>query len=99
MAHNALGRLEATGVFPEDFLQRIDIAEHSGTDAESIDYLTKEYDERAKQAIKVIAGLFTILIRVAVMGILIFFIFRIFSTYINAINSASDPIVRPRFGN
>ena len=93
------GALEATGVFPEDFLQRIEIAEHSGTDAESIDYLTKEYDERAKQAIKVIAGIFTVLIRVAVMGILILFIFRLFSTYIGAINNASEPIVRPRFGN
>ena len=93
------GALEATGVFPEDFLQRIEIAEHSGTDAESIDYLTKEYDERAKQAIKIIAGIFTVLIRVAVMGILIFFIFRLFSTYIGAINNASEPIVRPRFGN
>ena len=93
------GALEATGIFPDDFLQRIDIAEHSGTDAESIDYLTKEYDERAKRAIKVIAGVFTVLIRIPVMGILIFFIFRLFSTYINALNSASDPIVPPRFGN
>ncbi len=93
------GALGATGIFPDDFLQRIDIAEHSGTDAESIDYLTKEYDERSKQAIRVIAGVFTVLIRVSVMGILIFFIFRLFSTYINAINSASDPIVPPRFGN
>ncbi len=93
------GALEATGIFPDDFLQRIDIAEHSGTDAESIDYLTKEYDERAKRAIKVIAGVFTVLIRISVMGILIFFIFRLFSTYINALNSASDPIVPPRFGN
>ncbi len=93
------GALEATGVFPRDFLDRIDIAEHSGTDAESIDYLTKEYEERAKRAIKVIAGVFTVLIRLAVMGILIFFIFRLFSIYINAINQAADPIVRPRFGN
>lgn len=93
------GALEATGLFPNDFLQRIEIAEHSGTDAESIDYLTKEYDERAKRAIKVIAGFFTVLIRVSVMAILIFFIFRLFSTYINALRGASDPIVPPRFGN
>lgn len=91
--------LEATGVFPNDFLQRIEIAEHSGTDAESIDYMTKDYDERARRAIKVIAGTFTVLIRVAVMAILIFFIFRLAATYLGALNSASEPIVRPRFGN
>lgn len=93
------GALKATNLFPVDFLQRIDIAEHSGTDAESIDHLTKEYDERAKRAIKVIAGICTVLVRLAVMAILIFFIFRLFGTYIGALQGASEPIVRPRFGN
>jgi type II secretory pathway component PulF len=94
------GALQATSLFPDDFIQRIEIAEHSGTDAESIDFLTKEYDERAKRAIKVIAGIATVLIRIAVMGVLIFLIFRLASSYLGALNSAGAPI-NPRgpFGN
>lgn len=92
--------LEATSLFPADFIQRIEIAEHSGTDAESIDFLTKEYDERARRAIKVIAGIATIIIRVSVMAAIIFLIFRLASTYLGALSGASEPIdPHSRFGN
>jgi type II secretory pathway component PulF len=94
------GALQATSLFPKDFISRIEIAEHSGTDAESIDFLTKEYDERAKRAIKVIAGVATVLIRITVMGVLIFLIFRLASSYIGALNSAGAPLnPRSPFGN
>lgn len=86
------GALQATNLFPDDFIQRIEISEHSGTDAESIDYLAQEYDGRAKRAIKAIAGIATVLIWLTVAGVLIFFIFRIAATYINAINGALEPI-------
>jgi type II secretory pathway component PulF len=86
------GTLRATNLFPDDFLQRIEIAEHSGTDAESIDYLAIEYDDRAKRAIKAIAGIATFLIWISVAAAIIFFIFRIAMTYINAINGAMEPI-------
>jgi type II secretory pathway component PulF len=92
--------LEATSLFPKDFIQRIEIAEHSGTDAESIDFLTKEYDERARRAIKVIAGIATILIRLAVMAAIIFLIFRLAATYLGALSGAGEPIdPHSRFGN
>ena len=74
------------------FIGRIEIAEHSGTDAESIEFLANEYDEKAKTAIKVLAGIATILIRVSVMLVLIFLIFRLASVYIGALNSAMAPI-------
>ncbi len=86
------GALQATDLFPVDFIGRIDISEHSGTDAESIAYLAREYDERAKSAIKMIAGAITILIRVTVILVFVFLIFRIASTYINALNGAMEPI-------
>lgn len=86
------GALAATDLFPDDFLQRIEIAEHSGTDAESIDYLTKEYDERAKRAIKAIAGIAAIAIWISVMLMIIFFIFRLAQTYLDALNTAGAPI-------
>ena len=81
------GALQATNLFPDDFIGRIEIAEHSGTDAESIEYLAREYDERAKSAIKMLAGLATILIRVSVILVLVYLIFKIAATYINALDS------------
>lgn len=86
------GAIQATNLFPEDFIGRIEISEHSGTDAESMEYLAREYDERAKTAIKVLSGIATIIIRVTVILIFIFLIFRIAMTYINAINGALEPI-------
>jgi len=86
------GAIEATNLFPDDFISRIEISEHSGTDAESMEYLAREYDERAKTAIKVLAGIATIIIRVTVILVFIFLIFRIAMTYINAINGAMAPI-------
>lgn len=86
------GAIEATEVFPTEFIARVDIAEHSGTDAESMQQLAVEYDERAKTAIKWLTGLATIIIRVGVALFLIFLIFRIASTYIGALNGAMQPI-------
>jgi type II secretory pathway component PulF len=84
--------LQATQLFPEDFIQRIDIAEHAGTDAESIEHLTREYDERAKQAVRVLAGTATVLIRVTVILVLIFLIFRLASTVFGFYSLPDEPI-------
>ena len=86
------GAIEATQLFPSDFIARIEIAEHSGTDAESMGQLAKEYDERAKGAIRWLTGLATILIRVTVTLFLVYLIFKIAGTYLGALNGAFDPI-------
>jgi type II secretory pathway component PulF len=92
------GSLQAMSLFPDDFIARVDISEHSGTDAESMDYLAIEYDERAKTAMKWLAGLATILIRGAIIAFFVFVIFRIASAYLGALNGAFEPI-NPRQGN
>ena len=84
--------IEATNLFPPDFIGRIEISEHSGTDAESMEYLAREYDERAKTAVRVLSGIATIIIRVTVILVFVFLILRIAMTYINALNSAMAPI-------
>ncbi|MGB1924985.1 MAG: type II secretion system F family protein [Rubripirellula sp.] len=84
--------LHATEVLPSDFIQRIDIAELSGVDAESLAHLSKEYDERAKQAIKILSGIATGVIRVTVMGVLIFLIFRIASSVFGFYQIPNEPI-------
>ncbi len=86
------GALRATEVLPSDFIQRVDIAEQAGVDSESLAHLSKEYDERAKQAIKVMTGIATAVIRITVMGLLIFMIFRIASSIFGFYNLPNEPI-------
>jgi type II secretory pathway component PulF len=84
--------LQVTGVFPDEFVQRVDIAEQSGTDAESMEHLSREYDERAKQAMKMLAGVATIVIRVTVMLVLVFLIFRLASSVFGFYQLPNEPI-------
>ncbi len=84
--------LEATAVFPEEFLTQVSVAELSGTDAESIAHVARDYDARAKMATRVIAGIATGAIWLMVAGFLIFFIFRIVMMIAGAYQDASQPI-------
>jgi type II secretory pathway component PulF len=86
------GALQATSLFSDEFIARVEIAEHSGTDAESMEHLAREYDERAKSAVRMLAGLATIIIRTSVILVFVYLIFRVASTYINALNNAMAPI-------
>ncbi len=70
------GGLNATDVFPDEFISRVEIAELSGTDAESMEGLAKEYDERASLAMKTIAAIATGVVWISVGGFLIYMIFR-----------------------
>lgn len=71
------GALHATGLFPDDLLTGVEVAELSGTDAESIENLARDYDERAKVAMKTIAGVATAVIWVSVVVFIVFLIFRL----------------------
>ena len=86
------GAIEATGTFPADFIQRVEIAEHSGTDAESMNYLAEEYDQRARTAVGMLCGLATILVRTIVMLFLVYLIYRIGSFAFGVYNEAASPI-------
>ncbi len=84
--------LRHTSLFPEDFVTSVDVAEMSGTDAESIDTLAKEYDTRAKIAIKTLAGVATGLIWLTVIGALIFLILRMAMNISGVYSEALKPI-------
>jgi type IV pilus assembly protein PilC len=68
--------LAATQVFPSEFLNALEVAELSGTDAESLSNLARNYDERAKMAVKTIAGIATAVIWLLVVVVLVFMILR-----------------------
>ena len=79
-------------MLPADFIQRVDIAEFAGVDAESFAQLSKEYDERAKQAMKILSGIATGVVRIVVMGVLIFMILRIASSVFGFYQIPNEPI-------
>ncbi len=83
------GGLRGTDLFPDPFLHLVEVAEMSGTESESIDHLAVEYEERAKMAMRTLSGIATGVIWLTVAGILIFFIFRMASVYLGAINEAA----------
>lgn len=86
------GGLRATDLFPDDFLTRVEISELSGTDAESIDMLAKEYDERARMAVRTMSGVATGLIWLSVMLLLIFLILKIAMNVFGGYSDALAPI-------
>jgi type II secretory pathway component PulF len=81
--------LRATDLFPEPFLHLVEVAEMSGTESESIDHVADEYEERAKMAMRTLSGIATAVVWLIVAGTLIFFIFRLISVYIGALNWAA----------
>ena len=90
------GALEATSLFPEDFIARVDIAEHSGTDAESMEYLAKEYDERANSAVRFLSGFATVVIRVTVTLVILYFMFQMLKPILGMYDDALKPILPRR---
>ncbi len=90
------GALESMKILPADFIGRVEIAEHSGTDSESMAYLANEYDERAKVALKIISRTISAIIVITVMLLLIFMIFRIASFIFGAYDDALNDPILPR---
>lgn len=86
------GGLRSTDLFPETFLHLVEVAELSGTESESVDHLAVEYEERAKMAMRTLSGVATAIVWLTVAGTLIFFIFRLASIYIGALNEAASMI-------
>jgi type IV pilus assembly protein PilC len=84
--------LAATGLFTEEFLQMVHSAEASGTVPEMLDHLSPQFEEEARLSLKTLTtGLgWTVYLLVAMF--IIFLIFRVFSIYLGALDSALQGI-------
>lgn len=80
--------LAATGDFPRDFLDVLEVGERSGRLPESLALLAKQYQQKAQQALATL----TVLAGFAVWGfvalLIIVMIFRVFSFYLGTIEGA-----------
>lgn len=83
------------GVFPSDFIQQLEAAELAGATTEALLRLAKEYEERARTAVKIVTGIATALVWVLAGLIMVYFIFTLFyHVYYKPIQDAlemSDP--------
>ncbi len=84
--------LLATGVFPDDFITHVEVAELSGTDAEALQHLAADYDLRARAAMKTLAGLASGVVWVSVVVLMVFMILRMVFRITGGINEALQPI-------
>lgn len=74
--------MQATGVFPEEFITEIGVAELSGTDAEAMHHLAAQYDTRARSAMQTLAriasGLIALLVAIGLIVIILRMIMQIY---------------------
>lgn len=78
--------LQQADVFPQEFIESIQIGEMSGTETESLDHLAIQYRERAKSALSTIAMAASTAIWVMIMGLIGFMVLRMGMQYVNLLN-------------
>jgi type II secretory pathway component PulF len=83
--HEAFDR---SGAFPGTFIDSLAVAEESGQIVESMDRLSKRYEEEAETAVKTLAVVLGALVALLVMGIIVLMIFRLAGFYFGTINDA-----------
>jgi type II secretory pathway component PulF len=66
------------GVFPTEFVNSLEAAEMAGATSESLLRLAKEYDERARTAMKILTGISTVAVMFVYFGLMIYFIGTLF---------------------
>lgn len=80
--------LEATNLFPTDYLSIVDVAETSGTVPEALDRLSPQLEADARRSMETLASALAWAIWCAVATFIIFLIFRIFQFYVGQLNDA-----------
>lgn len=81
--------LAGTGLFPEEFIHIVDVAETSGTVPEALDRLSPQFEEQARRSLRALAGALGWLIWMGVAGFIIFLIFSLALFYVGMINDAA----------
>lgn len=76
------------GVFPPEFLDALHAGEQAGRVVETMRLLSRQYQDRAQAAVKVLTMLAGFAVWAVIAALIIFLIFRIFSFYLGAINDA-----------
>ena len=82
---------EGGGVFPTDFLQQLEAAEIAGATTESLLRLARDYEDRARTAMRVLTAIATVAVMILAFGVIIYFIFTMaYHVYFKPINDALE---------
>ena len=84
--------LRSTGEYPSDFVDAIEVGEDTGQLSESMDRLSRQYEDKAKAALSALAVLAGFAVWGLVALFIIVLIFRIAFWYVGQINSLLDGI-------
>jgi len=79
------------GGYPAEFLDAVHVGEESGKLSESMGLLSRQYEDRARLALAALMTVAGFLIWVFIALLIIFFIFSIFSSYLNILTSVGNP--------
>ena len=82
----------ATGVFPVELLDNIAVGEEGGRLVEVMERVSADYEERAGNAMSMLAQVAGYAIWLLVAGLIIAMIFQLFSGYLGVLNNAGAPI-------
>lgn len=74
-----------TGLFPEEYLETIDVAEASGSVPETLDRLSPQFEDQARRALSMLASTLAWLVWLVVAIFIIVLIFRIMFWYVGMI--------------
>lgn len=70
--------LRETDVFPDEFLDAVEVAEVAGTQSESMMRLAQDYDDRSRQATKILTAAASFAVWAGVGALIVFMIFNLF---------------------
>lgn len=80
--------LEASHLFPEEYMHMVSVAETSGTVPEMLHRLSPQFEEQARRSLKALTAALSWLVWLSVATFIVFFIFRFFLWYVSMINDA-----------
>lgn len=81
--------LEHTGLFPDDYVQMINVAHQSGSLPDMFARLSRDYFDRAETAMRALSWVAMILLWLVVAGVIIYYIFVYAFAYISLISGGA----------
>ncbi len=79
--------LDQSKVFPQEFIDGVEVGEMSGNETESLEYLAAEYARRAKSAMTQLSLVTSAAIWIGIAFLIVLFIIRMMMQYVNMLNS------------
>ncbi len=80
--------LKASGLFPEDYLHMVSVAETSGTVPEMLHRLSPQFEDQARRSLRALTTIVSGLVWGLVALFILFFVFKFFLWYVGMIKDA-----------